>query len=141
MASLSRFSLVAAALLLVMPSAANACILTSEVEPSIKIKFTSNPNYAFVKGVLYEGGSKIGSLGEWVCGTGGTCGYYGGSVGEGEIIGMKNGRPTNGTRVTPTEYLFSGLSLGDKWNNRLRAAARGLWQRGQGCTGRWYDMP
>ena len=141
MKSLFRTCLASAFLASAMQSAANACILTSQVQPEIKIRFTSNPNYAFVKGAIYDGATKVGSLGDWVCGTSGSCGYYGGSVGEGEIKGMKNGKPTNGTRSTPSAYLFSGLSLGDKWNTRLRSASRGLWSRGKTCAGRWYDMP
>jgi len=135
-----RGFLASAVLVTTMQAAANACILTSQVQPELKIRFTSNPNYAFVNGVVYDGASKLGSVGDWVCGTGGTCGYYGGSVGEGDIIGMRNGKPTNGTSYRPSAYIFSGLSLGDKWNTRLRSASRGLWLRGKTCVGPWYDM-
>lgn len=128
------------ALLSLLPAASQACTLTSQVNPAIKIQFASNPNYAFVKGSVDDGGTRIASVGDWICGSGGTCGFYGGSAGEGQIIGMRNGQPTNGTGERPTAYLFSGLSLGDKWNTRLRASSRGLWLRGKTCTGRWYDM-
>ena len=133
--------LTSALLVSVMHPAAIACTLTSQVQLEIKLEFGTNPNNAFVKGVVYDGDIKVGSLGDWVCGTGGTCGYYGGSVGEGVIIGMNNGKPTNGTRSVPSAYLFSGLSLGDKWNTRLRSASQGLWTRGKNCDGRWYDIP
>jgi len=136
-----RGFLASAFLLSTMQTAANACTLTSQVQPGLKIRFTSNPNYAYVKGAVYDGASKLGSLGEWVCGTGGTCGYYGGSFGEGDIIGMRNGKPTNGTSFRPSAYIFSGLSLGDKWNTRLRSASRGLWLRAKSCVGPWYEMP
>ena len=133
--------LTSALLVSVMHPAAIACTLTSLVQPDIKLEFGTNTNNAFFKGVVYDGDIKVGSLGDWVCETSGTCGYYGGSVGEGVIIGMNNGKPTNGTRSVPSAYLFSGLSLGDKWNTRLRSASHGLWSRGKNCDGRWYDIP
>lgn len=123
-------------------SGANACTLTSQVDPSLKIVFTSTPNYAFFTGTIFDGTKKIESLGEWVCSTGGTCGYDGGTVGSGSIVGLRNGRPTGGTSMKPTAYLFPDLSLGDKWNARLRMASRGLWLRGGQCTGyQFYDFP
>lgn len=136
-----RSFLASAVLVTTMQTAANACILTSQIQPELKIRFIDNPNYAYVKGVIYDGASKLASLGDWVCSTGGTCRYYQGTVGEGVIIGMNNGKPTNGTGSIPSAYLFSGLSLGDKWNTRLRSASRGLWSRGKTCTERWYDFP
>jgi len=50
-----------------MHPAAIACTLTSQLQPEIKFEFGTNPYNAFVKGVVYGGVIKMGSLGDWVC--------------------------------------------------------------------------
>jgi len=59
--------LTSALLVSVMHPAAIACTLTSQLQPEIKFEFGTNPYNAFVKGVVYGGVIKMGSLGDWVC--------------------------------------------------------------------------
>ena len=139
MKTLFHGCLASAAFVAILQIPADACTLTSQIHGELKIKFVSKPNYAFVQGFIYDGVSKLGFLGDWVCSTGGTCSTTGGAFGDPAIIGMRNGKPTNGTSYRPSVYLFSGLSLGDKWNTRSRSASRGLWLRGKTCVGPWYD--
>lgn len=124
-----------------IPGRVQACTFTSKVNPSVTIRFNVLKGSAFVRGSVYERNASIGVLGSWICSSGGTCGFFGGTLGEGQIIGFRDGRPTSGTGKKPNSYLFSGLSLGSKWNSRIRAVEGGLWTRGKQCNQRWYDFP
>ena len=126
-------------LLSIFQNDSSACTIVSQDHPELKIRHVKIQHSE--TGVVSDGEKKIGSLGQWGCSTGGNCSYSGGSAGQTSIIGLKNGMPTAGTGIKPTVYLFPDLSLGNKWNSRMRAASRGLWIRGDDCTDRWYDFP